>query len=206
MTDPAQPALDPSLVARVKGLLFNPKAEWAIIDNEFATTQTLFTKYAVLLAAIGPVCGLVASIVFGMGHLGFVGPIVAAVLGYGLNLLVVFVVGLLIDALAPSFGGQKNKIQAMKVSVYSNTASWIGGVFQLIPFLGVLLSLIASLYSLYLLYLGLAPLMKAPQDKAIGYTVVVILIAIVAFWIALSIVGMVTASFLISSAVMGGAI
>jgi hypothetical protein len=38
---------------------------------------------------------------------------------------------------------------------------------------------VGALYSLYLLYLGLMRVMKSPQDKAVGYTVVVLLVAIV---------------------------
>ena len=39
--------------------------------------------------------------------------------------------------------------------------------------------LLGGLYSLYLLYLGLMRVMKSPPDKAVGYAVVVVLVAIV---------------------------
>jgi hypothetical protein len=94
-----------------------------------------------------------------------------------LSLVAVYVIGLIIDALAPTFGGTRNPIQALKVAAYSSTASWLAGVFALLPGLRVLQ--ILGLYSLYLLYLGLPVLMKAPQDKAVGYTAVVVIAAIV---------------------------
>jgi hypothetical protein len=47
-------------------------------------------------------------------------------------------------------------------------------------FLTALLGLLAGLYSIYLIYLGLPVLMKCPPDKAAGYTAVVIVCAIVA--------------------------
>jgi hypothetical protein len=90
----------------------------------------------------------------------------------------VFVLSLIIDALAPSFGGEKNSLLALKVAVYSYTPAWVAGVLQVLPVLGVLVVL-AGLYGLYLLYLGLPRLMKCPEDKAIGYTVVVVICAIV---------------------------
>jgi len=65
-----------------------------------------------------------------------------------------------------------------KAAAYAGTASWLGGIFLLIPALG-LVSLIFSLYSLVLLYLGLPVLMKVPKDRAMGYTVVVIIIWVV---------------------------
>ena len=43
-----------------------------------------------------------------------------------------------------------------------------------------MLGLLAALYSIYLIYTGIPPLMKSPQDKAIGYTAVIIVCGIVA--------------------------
>jgi hypothetical protein len=187
------PAVDPSLITRVKGILLNPKAEWAIIEREFATVPTLFSRYAMILAAIGPICGLIGSVVF--VHAPLIGALVGAVLGYALSLAGVFILGVLIDALAPSFGGTKDRVAAMKVAVYSSTASWVGGVFGLIPMLAII-GAIFGLYGLYLLYLGLPSLMKAPQDKAVVYTVVVVIIAVVIWMIIGAIIGAVMASFI----------
>ncbi|HUI99667.1 MAG TPA: YIP1 family protein, partial [Usitatibacter sp.] len=99
------------------------------------------------------------------------------ILEYVLNLGWVYVLALIIDALAPSFGGEKNFMQALKVSAFSPTAMWLAGIFSIIPALAILG--ILGLYSLYLLYTGLPLLMKTPADKAIPYTVVVIIVAIV---------------------------
>lgn len=169
------------LVERVKSILLKPGATWDVIDAEPATTGGLFRNYAAILALIPAICGLIGGAVIG-GAFGIKMPIVwglvGAVTGYVLNLIMVFVVGLIIDALAPTFDGQKSQVQAMKVAVYSSTAGWIAGVFSLIPMLG-LLALLGSLYGLYLLYLGLPKLMKAPQEKAFGYTAVTVVVAIV---------------------------
>ena len=84
----------------------------------------------------------------------------------------VFVLSLIINALAPTSAAEEQR-QAFKVAVYSYTPAWIAGVLQILPLLGIL-AILAGLYGLYLLYLGLPQLMKCPQDKAIGYTVVVV--------------------------------
>lgn len=192
MTD-NPPALDPSLVARVKGILLNPKAEWVVIEREFATVPTLFSRYAMILAAIGPICGLIGSVVFSHGNV--IGALVAAVVGYALSLAGVYLLGLVIDALAPTFDGTKDRVSAMKVAVYSSTAAWIGGVFSLIPALKTI-GVIFGLYSLYLLYLGLTHVMKAPEQKTVAYTAVVVVAAIVIWLIIGVIVGAVFASFI----------
>jgi hypothetical protein len=105
--------------------------------------------------------------------------ITSAVVGYILTLVGTYVLALIIDGLAPTFNGQRNQIQALKVAAYSSTASWVAGIFALIP--GLRLLTILGLYSLYLLYLGLPVLMKSPREKAMGYTAVVVLAAIVLF-------------------------
>ena len=191
------------LLARVQNILLRPKAEWEVIDGEAATTRGLFTGYACLLAAIPAVAGLIGRQLFGFGafgisyHPALVGSIVGAIVAYGLSLVSVFILALVIDALAPSFDGHKSQIQAMKVAVYSSTAAWIAGIFDLFPPLGIIGGLCA-LYGLYLLYLGLPRLMKAPQEKALGYTVVTIVAAIVLYII----VGAVVAA-VASAAVLG---
>jgi hypothetical protein len=102
-----------------------------------------------------------------------------AITQYIAGLIGLYILGLIIDALAPSFGGQKAPVQAMKVAVYSATASWVVSIFSIIPHLGILGLL--GLYSLYLLYSGLPILMKSPADKSLGYTVVVVIVAIIIF-------------------------
>ena len=47
-----------------------------------------------------------------------------------------------------------------------------------------IIGIIGALYSLYLLYLGLPMLMKAGADKALTYTIVVILVTIVVYIVA----------------------
>lgn len=175
----------PGLVTRIQNIILRPKPEWEVIDGEPTGVGALFTGYAIFLAAIPAVCQAVGSIVFGYGGFGFsfrpspVSAIAHAVVAYVLSLVGVFVLSLIVNALAPSFGGVKDQRQATKVVVYASTASWLAGVFFLIPMLGVLS--IVGLYSLYLMYLGLPRLMKAPQDKAMGYLAVTIVCAIVIY-------------------------
>jgi hypothetical protein len=172
-----------SLVNRAKAIILTPTQEWDRIVAEPATIKSLFVDYAVILAAIGPICVAIRSLVFGYGALGYVyhpSPVkilAEAIVSYLFALGSVFVLGLIIEALAPNFGGVKDRVQAMKVAVYGSTASWLAEVFNLIPGLAILS--VVGLYSLYLLYLGLPRLMKAPQEKALVYTVVVIVVAIV---------------------------
>ncbi|RSY69726.1 YIP1 family protein [Sphingomonas koreensis] len=201
-----------NLIERIKNILLKPKEEWERIDAEPATVGGLMTGWVVPLAAIGPVAGLIGGLVFGYG--GMFGitirpsvtmAVTGAVISYLLALLCAWLFSKIIDALAPSFGGQKNPVQAMKVAAYSGTAAYLAGVFQIIPALGILGLL--GLYSLYLLYLGLPRLMKAPADKAMGYTIVTVVVAIVLFFGVSVVTGALTslvAPRAITSATMSG--
>ena len=170
------------LVSRVKGILLSPRSEWAAIDTEPATVGGLYTGYIIPLAAIPAIAGFIGSSVIGSSLLGkwpMGWGLERAIIQFVLALAATYVLALIIDALAPSFGGQKSQIQALKVAAYSSTASWVAGIFTILPMLAILGLL--GLYSLYLLYLGLPTLMKAPQEKAMGYTVVAVICAIVLY-------------------------
>lgn len=182
------------LVKRVQDILLRPSPTWDVIDTEPTTIGGLYRSWVIPLAAIPAVCGFIGMVAFGIGAFGysFKPPImnaaVTAIVQYVLALVGVYVIALIIDALAPSFDGQKNQVQAFKVAAYSWTAAWVAGIFSLIPMLGII-GLLAALYSFFLLYKGLPKLMKAPPEKALTYTVVVIVLAII-FWV---VVGAITA-------------
>ena len=178
-----------SLIERVRLILTKPQEAWGIIDGETATVQGLYTGYACILAAIPPIASFIGATLF-HGLFSMVGLLVMAIVQYVLGLVMLFVLALIADALAPSFDGQKSQIQAMKAVVYAWTAAWIGGALAIIPIIGILGALVGGLYTLYLLYLGLPKLMKVPAEKAVGYTVVVILAGIVVSWVVLAIPAM----------------
>lgn len=177
-------AANAGLVARVKDILLRPTETWAVIDGEPATIGGLYRSYVIPLAAIPPVCALIGMLVFGIGMFGItirpspVWLVAQAVVSYGLSLAMAYVLALVIEALAPSFGGVKDRTQAFKVAAYASTASWVAGVFSLVPALAII-GLLGALYSLFLLFKGLPVVMKTPEDKALPYTAVVIVVAIV---------------------------
>lgn len=174
-----------AIVQRAKEILLDPKGTWPRIEAEPATAQSIYVPYVVALAALAAVCGFIGLSIVGVGGFGmsFRVPILTGLVGmivrFVLSLVMVFVIALIVDALAPTFGGQKNPINALKVVAYGSTAGFLGGVFSLLPSLSIL-GLLAALYSIYLVYTGLPVLMKCPQDKALAYTAVLIVCGIVA--------------------------
>jgi hypothetical protein len=182
------------LIERVKNILMSPKTEWPVIDAEPATIGGIYRNYVMILAAIPPVCMLIGLLVFGMPYFVFpMGYLIAqAVISYVLALVGCYVMALIIEALAPSFGGTKDRVKAFKVAAYSSTAAWVVGIVYLVPLLAILG--ILGLYSLYLLYLGVPVLMKTPPDKSLVYTIAIIVAAIVIYVV----IGAITGRILIA--------
>jgi hypothetical protein len=183
-----------NLFGRAKNIITQPKTVWHEIAAETTSTRELYVGYILPLAAIGPIASIIGFSLIGIS-LPFVGQyrlsigsaITHALVTYILTLAGVYVLALIVDALAPNFLGEKNRMQALKVAAYASTASWLGGIFLIFPAISIIGTL-AGLYSLYLFYVGLPVLMKTPQEKALVYTVVVIIAAIIVFVI----VGMLT--------------
>ena len=101
--------------------------------------------------------------------------------------------------LAPSFNGNKDQVQALKWCAYAQTPGWVAGVLNVVPIIGPLLILVAALYGLYLLFLGVTPTMGVPADKAAGYAIVVIIVAIVVYFVVGAVVGAVLAAAMLST-------
>jgi hypothetical protein len=175
-----------NLADRVKGILTNPRQEWAAIDDEPLDVAKLVTGYVLPLAAIGPIASALGWTLFGRG--GLFAMSMGTIVTYAITMFIMAVVGVfvcawVINMLAPTFGATQSMPQAIKVSAYSMTAAWVAGIFSIIPALGVL-GIVGAIYCLYLLYLGLPLLMKASADKAMGYTVVVVVVTAVVYIVA----------------------
>ncbi len=174
-----------NIVQRVKGILLSPKETWPVIEGEATDVTALYTQYLLILAAIPAIAGFIGMSLIGVSAFGFavrvplVAGLVNMVVSYVLSLAMIYVLALIADALAPTFGGQKNQMNALKLIAYGSTAGMVGGIFSIIPALS-LLGLLASLYSVYLLFVGIPVMMKAPQDKALPYTAVLLVCGLIA--------------------------
>jgi hypothetical protein len=187
------------LIARVKAILLTPKTEWPVIAGEQTTVADLYKGYILWLAAIPPVFGFLKTSLIGVTlpfagtiRIGIGAGLSSLIVSYALALAMFFVVALIIDALAPNFGGTRDRVQALKTITYAYTASCIAGLGAIVPFLAVLIAIAGGIYGIYLLYLGLPHTMKSPPERAGGYTAVIIIVAIVLNLVIWAIVGSVT--------------
>jgi hypothetical protein len=174
------------LVQRVQSILLKPKDEWVKIKAEPATVSGLFTSYAMILAAIPAVAQFIGYVIigqripfFGLYHWGVGRAFGSAILSYVLSLVTVYLFAYIINTLAPNFSSAPSLTNAMKLAVFSMTPGWLAGILYIFPYLGILV-ILASLYGLYILYLGFeTPMMETPKEKILGYIVVSIIVLIV---------------------------
>jgi len=174
------------IITRAKSILLTPRTEWPVIAAEPDTVGGLYSGYILVMAAIPAIVRFISSTLIGVSvpflgsfRLPIAAGVTSAVLTYVLTLLGTFIVALIVEALAPSFSAEKNRVQALKVVAYAYTASWVASIIGIIPGLGLLAALAGLVYGIYLLNMGLPYTMKCPPDKAIGYTAVTIIVAII---------------------------
>jgi hypothetical protein len=168
-----------NIIQRVKDILLTPKQTWPLIEDETTDVAGLYKNYIMILAAIPAVAGFIGMSLIGFSAFGvsvrvpFLTGLANLVVSYVLSLVMVYVIALIVDALAPTFGGQKNQMNALKLVAYGSTAGMVGGIFSLLPPIAML-GLLAALYSIYLIYVGLPTMMKCPEEKALPYTAVIL--------------------------------
>jgi hypothetical protein len=171
------------LVARAKNIILSPAREWEVIKTEPISTGEIYTKYVMILTAIPSVAGFIGSSVVGRSIMGqpYKSPLLVglvwAVFGYVLTLACVYLLGAIIDRLAPTFGCMRNKNASHKIAAFSTTASLLAGIFSMIPAISSLAVL--GLYSLYLLYGGMRSLKEIPSEQMVTYYVVTLIVSLV---------------------------
>jgi hypothetical protein len=180
------------LLVCVKNILLSPSTQWEVIASEPSSSWGIYVGYVAPLAAVGAIATFINDSVVGVGA-GFLGTyrapigigLIHALLSCLFSFLGVYLIALIVNALAPIFGGQRDALRALKVVAFSCTPAWIGSALYLVPAVGAITGILAGLYGAYLLYVGLPVLMRCPRGKAIGYALALTLGAFV-LWLVLA--------------------
>lgn len=177
------------LVHRVQGILLKPRKEWIKIKDEFfPLISQLFSSYVLILAALPPVIGFLANLLYGGFRKPYSGwswnvagkSFLFSIVTYIFSLIVVYVIGRIINVLAPIFSSRRSNLNSLKLAIYSLTPYWIGGVLYLVPRSGWIMRNLVALYGIYILYSGFAAsLMETPKEKVLKYLIVSGILAMV---------------------------
>lgn len=177
-----------NIIERVKNILLTPKTEWEVINGETATPQSLLMGYVLPLAIVAAVGSLLKGLLFA-GTFGMKYFIITAAIAFIASVISYYITVIIVDMLAPSFASEKNMGKSAQLVAYSGTPSYIGALLSFIPIVGWLIALAAWAYGVYLMYLGIGPLKKTPEDKKVVYMIVAFLIMIVLYFIIVAILG-----------------
>lgn len=177
-----------NLIERVKNILITPKPEWDVINGETATPQSLLTGYVIPLAVVSMAGPLLTGLLWA-GAWGFKYFLITAIIALVAQVVTYYVATIIIDLLAPSFGSEKNINKSAQLVAYSATPSYIAGLLSFIPIVGFLITIAGWVYGVYIMYLGVGPLKKTPEDKKVVYLLVSYVIMIALYFIVAAILG-----------------
>ena len=177
-----------AIIDRVKAILVSPGAEWQVIDGESGDIAGIYRHYLLYLAAIPAIASFLGFWLFGFSlggvsvKVGFFSGLINAVLYYLLSLVLMYVIALIVDVLAPTFYGTRNQLAAFKLVAYGSTAALVAGVFYLIPAISFL-AVVGAVYSIYLIWVGLPVMMKSPPGKNLPYMLLLLVCSVLASWL-----------------------
>ncbi|MFO1410642.1 MAG: hypothetical protein U1F06_09760 [Steroidobacteraceae bacterium] len=104
------------LIARVKAILMTPKTEWPVIASEPSSAGDIYKNYVIWLAGAAAIASFISNSIigtqtwfFGTYRLPMVGGLVMAVIHWVQWLVFTWLFVWIVDALAPTFRGQKNR-------------------------------------------------------------------------------------------------
>ncbi len=171
------------IIERVKGIILQPVREWEIIAQEKLSDKEIFGFYLFPLALLPTIGAFIGYGLIGIevpfaGHVGSVGLGIRQAAVQMISIVAgVYISAIVINALAPNFGAEKSFARAFALVSYSYTPMLVSGVLLIFPALGIVV-LIASIYGLYLLFVGLKPMMVVSEEKVTGYFVVSLIVVV----------------------------
>jgi hypothetical protein len=172
------------IVDRTLKIAFKPSEFWAETSQENVTASECFLRYLLVIQAIPAAATFLGLVLFGYsaGPLGSVSVPIGRALGAGITayvqgLAAVGLAGWLASFLAPKFGGASSLDRGITLMTMAFLPAAAAGILMLVPSLSLLSGLV-GLYSLYLAWVGIGPMMGIPDDRKVPYAVVLFLAAV----------------------------
>jgi hypothetical protein len=167
-------------------LVKNPVGYMTQNKDQMVPLNSLMINYVAILALIPLVGRVIGDLLFYRAGIGYA--IGGAIVAYILDLISVFVIGIVIWKLAPSFKTSTDQAKATLLAAYLYTPVFLIGILNIIPALGYL-AVLGLLYGLYILYRGLPILLNTPADKTVIYVVAVLVVSIIILFIISLVIG-----------------
>ncbi|MBX7143129.1 MAG: YIP1 family protein [Oligoflexia bacterium] len=167
------------VIQRAKSIILNPVSAWETIKAEQSQIADVYKNYLCYLAAVPAIAMFIGIAIIGVNvpFLGtyrapFFSSLIAQVVSYGVTLAMVYAVAMILEFLAPKFGGAVDRTSAVKLVAYSLTPAMAAGIFAIMPWLGFFVLAAASLYSIYVFYAGVSVMTSVPAERRVGFIAV----------------------------------
>lgn len=157
------------LINRSKDVITDPRGVWTDVQNDNYTVVEIYKHMALPLGIVGMLTGMLQAAFSGYFSwmiLRF------SVLGLIVSLLMIYVASFVAKFLAPKFGGKEDLMSAMKLFVNSSIPTTVASLVMILPigaFISGLIHFAGSIFSLYVLWQGITPMLNIPQEKKLAF-------------------------------------
>ena len=181
----------------IAGILKDPKNEWALIEEEHYSANTVFLTQISILAAIPAIALYIGVTQVGWSvagqepvRLASSSALGSAVLFYFAMWGAVAFIAACMHWMEKTYGGEVSLDECLVLTTVTATPLFLSGISFLLPilWLNVAVAGAALVYSVYLLYSGTSRVMKIDEDRAFMFASSVLTVALC------TLVGMLAAS------------
>lgn len=177
------------ILTRVKAMLVSPKSTWEKITTEDLDIKDLYQQYLIPLLAVSIFSAFIGMQVFGISipmfgnfRPPFFSALFSTIVHFVLASLSYLLAALIISKISHRFAGRSRLVDALKLLTFAAVPFLASGVFQLVPVLSFV-TLFFGLYTLYVYYLGICPMLDVPEGKRFVFTVVSLIVIVIVFMI-----------------------
>ncbi len=175
------------ILSHVVGMMTNPSSEWDKIKEEQCGLAECYLKNVVLLAAIPPICAFIGATQVGwnIGNSHYTltveSTLPMAIGFYIASLIAVYVMGRAIHWMAQTFDVNVPIEQCVVIAANFVTPLFLAGIVALypVPWLIMLVALVAMGYSVYLMFTGIPQVMDIDKDKGFIFASAVLTVGLV---------------------------
>ena len=164
-------------LSQAKAVLLQQQSEWSKVLSENEERQNYITYGAILIVLsyiamfIGSAFLIGAFGAFGVLSLGPAYYAVFEGIQLVLAIAALYIIPQILAAIAPSFSGQNNSLNALKLYVFAMTPAWIGSMLGILPVIGWLGAIAGGIYGIYLFWQHVTEAMSIPEDKKVIYVI-----------------------------------
>jgi hypothetical protein len=176
-------------ISQAKSILLQQQSEWTKVLGETEERQS-YINYGIILTVLAHIAmfigsAFISSALHFMGAYGYGAGYFAVYEGIELVLAIatLYIIPPVLAAIAPSFGGQNNSLNALKLFVFAMTPAWIGSMLGILPVIGWLGAIAGSIYAIILFWQHVDEAMSVPADKKVIYVIASIVCIGVIMWV-----------------------